>query len=198
MGDDQVADADLVPIPRQVGGRPRWPRPGSTAAGSTRWRGWLTEISVRGGGNQLLVQVTPNERHECSAGRMNPADRQPRGNLGNSRVVARQNIELQLGCGFDGEVGVLPSKPCRLRLAAAVDSEQNQRGGPLLSCVEWFAFAVMVVSPGIKKGPGQGLVTARLAAGLSCNNGRNSSDNELHNHIITTHSCCQDGIKLLI
>src|SRR6516165_9311587 len=76
--------------------------------------------------------------------------------LGNSRVVARQNIELQLGCGFDGEVGVLPSKPCRLRLAAAVDSEQNQRGGPLLSCVEWFAFAVMVVSPGIKKGPGQG------------------------------------------
>jgi hypothetical protein len=36
--------------------------------------------------------------------------------------------------------------------------------------VEWFALAVMMVSPGIKKGPGQGpwvsWVTARPAAGL--------------------------------
>ena len=60
---------------------------------------------------------------------MNPADRQPSGNLGNPWVIARQNIELQLGCGFDGEAGVLPSEPGPLRFAAAIDAEQNQRRG---------------------------------------------------------------------
>ena len=85
------------------------------------------EISVRGGCDQPVVQVAANERHECSASRMNPADRQPSGNLGNPWVIARQNVELQLGCGFDGEAGVLPSEPCPLRLAAAIDAEQDQR-----------------------------------------------------------------------
>jgi hypothetical protein len=76
---------------------------------------------------QLVVQVPANERNERSASRMNPADRQPRGNLGNPWVIGRQNVELQLGRGFDGEAGVLPSKPCPLRLAAAVDAEQDDR-----------------------------------------------------------------------
>ena len=53
---------------------------------------------------------------------MNPTDRQPRGNLGNFWVSARKNVELQLGCGFDGKAGVLLSEPGRLRLAAAIDA----------------------------------------------------------------------------
>jgi hypothetical protein len=127
LGEDQIADANLVPIPGQVGGRPGWPRPGSTAACSTRRRWRLTEISVRGGGDQFVVQVAANERHEGSTRRMNPADRQPSGNFGDLGVIARQDVELQLGCSFDGETGVLSAKPGRLRLAAAIDAEQNQR-----------------------------------------------------------------------
>jgi len=60
---------------------------------------------------------------------VNPADRQPSGNLGNSRVIARKNVELQLSCGFDRQAGVLPSEPGSLRFAAAIDPEQNQRRG---------------------------------------------------------------------
>ena len=56
-----------------------------------------------------------------AAGRMNPANRQPSGNLGDLGVVAGQHIELQLGCGFRGQAGVLLSKPGPLRLAAAIN-----------------------------------------------------------------------------
>ena len=85
------------------------------------------EIAVRGGGNKPVVEVAANERHERSARGMNPADRQPSGDLRNLRVIARQDIELQLGRGFDGEAGVLSSKPCPLQFAAIIDAKQNQR-----------------------------------------------------------------------
>jgi hypothetical protein len=68
-----------------------------------------------------------NEWHEGPARRVNPTDRQPRGNLGNFWVSARKNVELQLGCSFDRKVGVVPSEPGRLRLAAAIEPEQNYR-----------------------------------------------------------------------
>ena len=73
--------------------------------------------------------------------------------------------------------------------------------GQVVAGVEWFAFAVMIALPGIKKGPGQGpwgfmgygpgsgLVGGR--ADLARNNGHSSSDDELHNDITTTNSCCQ-------
>ncbi len=51
----------------------------------------------------------------------------PSGKVGNLRVVARQNLELQLGCGFLGEAGMLLSEPCCLRLAATVDAKQHHR-----------------------------------------------------------------------
>ena len=53
---------------------------------------------------------------------MNPADRQPRGNVGNFWVSARKNVELELGCSFDRKAGVVLSEPGRLRLAAAIDA----------------------------------------------------------------------------
>jgi hypothetical protein len=35
-------------------------------------------VSIHSGcDQQLIVEVAANERHECAAGRMNPADRQP-------------------------------------------------------------------------------------------------------------------------
>jgi hypothetical protein len=60
---------------------------------------------------------------------VNPADRQPSGNLGNFWVIARKNVELQLRCRFDRQAGVLPSEPGPLRFAAAIDPEQNHRRG---------------------------------------------------------------------
>ena len=84
-------------------------------------------VSIRGGSDQLVIEVAANERHERATGRMNPANRQPSGNLGDLWVIATQNSKLQLGRGFDREAGVLLSKPCRLRLAVAVDAEQNDR-----------------------------------------------------------------------
>jgi hypothetical protein len=53
-------------------------------------------VSVRSGGDQLVVEVVANERHEHAAGRMNPANRQPSGNLGDLWVVAGQHVQLQL------------------------------------------------------------------------------------------------------
>ena len=45
-------------------------------------------VSVRRGSDQLVVEVTTNERHERTAGGMNPANRQPSGKLGNFWVIA--------------------------------------------------------------------------------------------------------------
>ena len=126
LGDDQIADADLLPIPRQVGRRPAWGFDPDAPEDPLRRAGWMG-VSVRGGGDQLVVEVAANERHERSAGRMNPANRQPSGNLGDLWVIAGQHLQLQLGCGFHGQAGMLLSEPCPLRLAAAVDAEQNQR-----------------------------------------------------------------------
>jgi hypothetical protein len=84
-------------------------------------------VPVRSGGEQLVVEVVANKRHERAASRMNPANRQPSGNLGDLRVVARQHVQLQLGCGFHGQAGVLLSEPCCLGLAATIDTEQNHR-----------------------------------------------------------------------
>ena len=64
-------------------------------------------VSIRGGRDQLVVEVAANERHERAAGRMNPANRQPSGNLGNLWVIAAQNSKLQLVRGFNREAGVL-------------------------------------------------------------------------------------------
>ena len=83
-------------------------------------------VSVRSGCDQLVVEVAANERHERAAGRVNSANRQPSGNLGDLWVIARQNFELQLGRGFHGQAGVLLSESCPLRLAAVVDAEQNE------------------------------------------------------------------------
>ena len=126
LANDKVAQRDLVPTARQVGVTAWW-----TCRSNARVRqpNWRCAIAVTGSGDQPVVEVATNKRHECPARRMNPADWQPSGNLGNGWVIARQHIELQLGCGFDREAGVVPSEPCRLRLAAAVDAEQNQRGG---------------------------------------------------------------------
>ena len=84
-------------------------------------------VPVRSGGDQLVVEVVANERHERAAGRMNPANRQPRGNLGDLGVIAGQHVQLQLAGGFQGQAGVLLSKPGPFRLAATIDAEQNQR-----------------------------------------------------------------------
>ena len=77
---------------------------------------------------------------------MNPADRQPSGNLGNFWVVARKNVELQLSCRFDRQAGVLPSEPGPGLPRLSIPNRTNGEG-QLLSCVEWFAFAVMMLSP---------------------------------------------------
>jgi len=84
-------------------------------------------VSIRSGGDQLVVEVVANERHEHAAGRMNAANRQPRGNLDDLRVIACQHVQLQLAGGFQGQAGVLLSKRGPLRLAAAINAEQNQR-----------------------------------------------------------------------
>ena len=73
-------------------------------------------VSIRGGSDQLVIEVAANERHERAAGRMNRANRQPSGNFGDPWVIATQNSKLQLGCGFDSKAGVLLSEPCCLRL----------------------------------------------------------------------------------
>ena len=79
--------------------------------------------------NAPVVEVAADERHERSASRMNPANWQPSGNLRDLWVIARENFELQLGRGFHGQAGVLLSESCPLRLAAAIDTEQNQWRG---------------------------------------------------------------------
>jgi hypothetical protein len=84
-------------------------------------------VSVRGGRDQLVIEVAANERHEGTAGRVNPANRQPSHDFGDLWVIAGQNFELQLVCGLDSEAGILLSEPCRLRLTVAVDAEQNDR-----------------------------------------------------------------------
>jgi hypothetical protein len=84
-------------------------------------------VSVRGGCDQLVIEIAANERHEGAAGRVNPANRQPSDDFGDLWVIAGQNCELQLVCGLDSEARVLLSEPCRLRLAVAVDAEQNNR-----------------------------------------------------------------------
>jgi hypothetical protein len=84
-------------------------------------------VPVRSGGDQLVVEVVANERHERAARRMNPANRQPSGNLRDLWVVAGQHVKLQLAGGFQGQAGVLLSKPSPLGLAATIDAEQNQR-----------------------------------------------------------------------
>jgi hypothetical protein len=166
------------------------------------------EISVRSGSDEPVVEVAANERHEGPAGRMNPADRQPSDNLGNLRVIARQNIELQLGGGLDGEAGVLPAKPCRLRLAAAIDAEQNQwRRATRGRCgmvrfgshdgVSWNQKGTRQGSLGFMGYGLRGSGLDRHPSRIGRNNGRNSSDNELHNQITTTYSCCKDSVKSL-
>jgi hypothetical protein len=59
-------------------------------------------VPVSSGCERLIVEVAANERHEGAAGRMNSANRQPSGNLCDLWVIARQNLELQLGRGFHG------------------------------------------------------------------------------------------------
>ena len=83
------------------------------------------QIAVRGG-DQLVVEVAANERHERSASRMHSTNRQSCRNLGNVRVVAGQHLQLQLACGLDGQAGMLFAEPGRLGFAAAIDAEQNQ------------------------------------------------------------------------
>ena len=82
---------------------------------------------VSGRCNKLIVEVAANKRHERPAGGMDPANRQPSGQVGNLRIVAHQNLELQLGCGFQGEAGMLLSEPGCLRLAATIDAKQHHR-----------------------------------------------------------------------
>jgi hypothetical protein len=82
-------------------------------------------VPVRSGCDQLVVEVAANERDERAASGMDPANRQLSGKVGNLGVVARQNLELQLGSGFQGEAGVLLSEPGCLRLATAIDAEQD-------------------------------------------------------------------------
>jgi hypothetical protein len=85
------------------------------------------QIAVRGGSDQPVVEVAANERHERSASRMDPADRQLTGKVRNLRIIARQDVELQLGCGFQGEAGMLLSEPGCLRLAATINAKQHYR-----------------------------------------------------------------------
>ena len=82
-------------------------------------------VPVSSGSDQSVVEVAANERHKSPSGRMDPANRQPGGKVGNLWVVARQNLQLQLGCGFQGEAGMLLSEPGSLRLAATIDAKQH-------------------------------------------------------------------------
>jgi hypothetical protein len=82
---------------------------------------------VSGRCNKLIVEVAANERHERPASGMDAANRQPSGKVSNLRVIARQNLELQLGCGFPGEAGMLLSETGCLRLAATINAKQHQR-----------------------------------------------------------------------
>jgi hypothetical protein len=84
-------------------------------------------IPVASGCNKLVVEVAANERHERPASGMDPANRQLSDKVSNLRVVARQNLELQLGRGFPGEAGMLLSEPGCLRLAATINAKQHQR-----------------------------------------------------------------------
>src|SRR4029077_17592246 len=85
-------------------------------------------VSIRSGCDQLVIEVAANERHEGAASGMDPANRQLSGQVGNLRVIARKNFELQLGGGLDGQIGVLLAEPGRLGFAAAIDAEQDQWG----------------------------------------------------------------------
>ena len=113
-------------------------------------------VPVRSGGDQLVVEVVANERHEHAAGRMNAANRQPRGNLGDSCNWPAA-FKARLACSFlNGAPFGLP------RL-----SMPNKTSGPRGDC------RILRGSHddrllGIKKGPGQGpwvsWVTAHPAA----------------------------------
>jgi hypothetical protein len=85
-------------------------------------------VPVSSGCEQLIVEVAANERHEGAASGMDSANRQPSSKVGNFRVLAGQNLQLQLACGLDGRIGVLLAEPGRLGFAAAIDTEQNQWG----------------------------------------------------------------------
>ena len=165
-------------------------------------------VPVSSGCEQLVVEVAANERHKCPACGMDPADRQLSGQVGNLWVIARQNFQLQLGRSLDSEVGVLLSEPCPLRLAAVVNAEQHQwrgltHGQGILRLRNHDD--KLLESKGTRHGSlgfhklrltGSGLISGR--ADLARNNGHSSSHDELHNYIITTHSCCQESIKSLI
>jgi hypothetical protein len=71
-------------------------------------------VSIRSGCDQLVVEVAANEWHERAASGMDPANRQLSGQVGDLRVLAGQNLQLQLACGLDGQIGVLLAEPGRL------------------------------------------------------------------------------------
>jgi hypothetical protein len=88
LGDDQIAEADLLPSLGQVGRRtPRRLCPRGSRGSGCRRACWMS-VSVRSGRDQLVLEVTSNERYERAAGRVNPANRQPSGKFGNLWVIA--------------------------------------------------------------------------------------------------------------
>jgi len=100
LGDHQMAYRDLLPVARQVRRRATGGRAGRARGPTCRRARWLG-VSVRCRREQLVVEVAANERHEGSAGGMNPANRQPSSKLGDLWIVARKNSKLQLASGLD-------------------------------------------------------------------------------------------------
>jgi hypothetical protein len=84
-------------------------------------------ISVRGNGNQFVVEIAADERHEGFASCVNAANRQPSRDLGYLWAIVGKYLKVQLARGFDGEAGMIFSESRRFRLAAAIDAEQDHR-----------------------------------------------------------------------
>jgi len=74
LGNDQIAQCNLVPASRQVGVTAWWICRSSAANVRSRQPNWRRAIAVTGGSEQLVVQIATDEWHECLAGRMNSPD----------------------------------------------------------------------------------------------------------------------------
>src|SRR5690348_9240667 len=88
---------------------------------------------------------------------MNPANRQPSGDLGDLRVLARQHIELQLAGGFDGETGVLLSEPGALGLPRVSMPYKTNGDGHRVPTVESVCLPVMMIVSRNQKGTRSGV-----------------------------------------
>ena len=113
-------------------------------------------VSIRSGCYQFVVEVAANERHEGAASGMDPANRQLSGQVGNLRVLAGQNLQLQLAWALMARSAC--SFPNRAALGLPRLSTPNKTSGveQVVAGVEGFAFAVMISTPWNQKGTRSG------------------------------------------